>query len=148
MNTEQDIATPPQAVDAERERIARILADKLWCGATFDDGTESEREAFLGAAAAVLDATRPSPALAVVEAWLPISTAPKDGMEVLLWLCGPWSRIEKAHWYKPWGNWICGADPSDPNREDRFGIGCLIPTHWMPLPAPPISCIDHEGSQS
>lgn len=45
---------PGARLGVSREAIARTLADKLWCGATFDDGTNSEREAFLNAADAIL----------------------------------------------------------------------------------------------
>ncbi|HVM91364.1 MAG TPA: DUF551 domain-containing protein [Terriglobales bacterium] len=69
--------------------------------------------------------------------WKPISTAPKDGSEVLLYIGAPWSKIEKARWYAPWSNWQCGVIPSDPVREEYFGIGSSVPTHWMPLPSPP-----------
>jgi Lar family restriction alleviation protein len=94
--------------------------------------------------------TRPSPAPAAVEAWQPISTAPKDGTEVLLWA---------ESWGMTWGvqighfdafKWVVseGAvsendEDFDPEAEidendfdDETNLG---PTHWMPLPAPPIS---------
>jgi len=69
--------------------------------------------------------------------WQPIETAPKDGTEVLLYLGNPWSKTEKARWYAPWSNWQVGAIPSDPVREEYFGIGKSVPTHWMPLPEAP-----------
>jgi hypothetical protein len=70
--------------------------------------------------------------------WQPIETAPKDGREVLLWLGAPWSKPEKARWYEPWSNWMCGAVPFDPAREEYHGIGAALPTHWMPLPSSPL----------
>ena len=69
--------------------------------------------------------------------WQPIEAAPKDGSEILLWLGSPFSRIEKAKYYEPWNNWICGTLPTDPAREEHRGIGSAVPTHWMPLPEPP-----------
>jgi hypothetical protein len=69
--------------------------------------------------------------------WKDIGSAPRDGTEILLWLGEPWSTIEKARWYKPWGNWQCGIIPSDPAREEYHGIGGLVPTLWQPLPEPP-----------
>lgn len=75
--------------------------------------------------------------LAAQPQWLPIEGAPKDGTEVLLFLGKPWSKVEKARWYAPWGNWQAGVIPADPVREECGGIGSAIPTHYMPLPAPP-----------
>lgn len=72
-----------------------------------------------------------------MSSWQPIETAPKDGSEMLIWLGAPWSRVEKACWYEPWSNWQAGAFPIDPARDDFHGIGRSVPTHWMPLPAPP-----------
>lgn len=69
--------------------------------------------------------------------WKPIDTAPKDGSEVLLYLGAPWLKIEKARWYAPWSNWQCGTIPADPAREECYGIGSSVPTHWMPLPEGP-----------
>lgn len=76
-------------------------------------------------------------ALAARDEWMPIETAPKDGREVLLWLGSPWSKVEKARWYAPWKNWQAGVIPADPVREDCYGIGSAVPTHWQPLPTPP-----------
>jgi hypothetical protein len=81
------------------------------------------------------------------DAWQPIETAPKDGTEVLLYLGNPWSKTEKARWYAPWSNWQVGAIPSDPVREEYFGIGKSVPTHWMPLPAPPAALSQKAGEQ-
>lgn len=69
--------------------------------------------------------------------WQHIETAPKDGREVLLWLGQPWSKAEKARWYEPWANWICGTIPHDPAREEYYGIGSSLPSHWMPMPEGP-----------
>jgi len=69
--------------------------------------------------------------------WQPIETAPKDGREVLIFLGFPFNCIKKARWYKPWKNWQAGTYPIDPVRDEMFGIGGGLPTHWMPLPEPP-----------
>ena len=69
--------------------------------------------------------------------WQPIETAPKDGGCVLLWLPEPWAEVEKAGWCGPWETWVRGGPPGDPDGEMPYGIGSLIPTHWMPLPEPP-----------
>lgn len=64
--------------------------------------------------------------------WQPIETAPKDENTYVL-ACRAGSKIpavlgwdgdgEEGHWY-----WFNGVF-----RED------VIPTHWMPLPDPPVS---------
>lgn len=60
--------------------------------------------------------------------WQPIETAPKDGTKILVW---PRSRQMRepaiAYWHQPAnsdypGFWAIGGNP----------------THWMPLPAPPV----------
>jgi hypothetical protein len=71
------------------------------------------------------------------DGWRPIDTAPKDGTEILIWIAEPWSKVEKARWYQPWGNWQSGAIPDDPVREELYGIGSSLPTHWMPVPSRP-----------
>lgn len=74
-----------------------------------------------------------------MENWESMESAPKDGREILIFLGAPWSKIEKARWYSPWNNWQAGVIPEDPIREEHFGIGSSIPTHWMPLPEAPKS---------
>lgn len=69
--------------------------------------------------------------------WQPIETAPRDGTKVLLWIGKPWSKVEIARFYPPWDNWQVGAIPADPAREEIYGIGNALPTHWQPLPEPP-----------
>jgi len=55
--------------------------------------------------------------------WKPISTAPKDGTEIL----GYWAR-SKVYGLTEWrgDGWI-----------DEEGDPVSDPTHWMPLPEPP-----------
>ncbi|TXH44453.1 MAG: DUF551 domain-containing protein [Desulfurellales bacterium] len=54
--------------------------------------------------------------------WKDISTAPKDGTHVLLW-------VEDGGWYV--GGWN-GKSWDDGNYFDS-----LAATHWQPLPPPP-----------
>lgn len=58
--------------------------------------------------------------------WMPIETAPKDGADVL-----GWSRTfrcpQTVSFDRKWGAWS-----SIPGR-----YGCN-PTHWQPLPKPPV----------
>lgn len=71
--------------------------------------------------------------------WQPIGTAPKDGTPVLIWDSG---RLHEARW-----------EPMRWNREDddmtgawairwaeidSYGVTPDEPTHWMPLPDPPL----------
>ena len=69
--------------------------------------------------------------------WQDISTAPRDGTKILLWLKSPYSTVEKAGYYEPWDVWLSGHLPSDPDLHEPYGIGSLVPTHWQPLPEPP-----------
>jgi len=63
--------------------------------------------------------------------WQSIETAPKDGTTVLLYAPG---------WESPRTGWTYGKDDwqecpfhHDPARTD------YRPTHWQPLPAPPVT---------
>ena len=61
--------------------------------------------------------------------WQDISTAPKDGTRLLLWM-REWAAPSTGQYYgesSGWGMFWDGA-------MYRFQ-----PTHWMPLPAPPHS---------
>ncbi len=71
----------------------------------------------------------------LVPIWRDIGSAPKDGRLILLWC--PNSGYEIARWYGPWECWILkGETPSDPENEERYGIGSKVPTHWMNLHTP------------
>lgn len=61
--------------------------------------------------------------------WRPIEEAPKDGTELLLYADG---KIAIAYWNKYMG-WMSPED----NLEAH--IANDAPTHFRPLPAPPIS---------
>ncbi|WP_427916320.1 DUF551 domain-containing protein [Stenotrophomonas maltophilia] len=59
--------------------------------------------------------------------WKPISSAPRDGTEVLLW---DGSGQAVCHWDgKHWALIYTGWHAVDSQFDD--------PTHWMPLPEPP-----------
>lgn len=68
--------------------------------------------------------------------WQPISTAPKDGTVIDLWIKTPDGgyREPDAHW----GNgdlgkgWVTVAGDDQWNLENDGEI-----THWQPLPSPP-----------
>jgi hypothetical protein len=80
------------------------------------------------------------------EAWRPIESAPRDGSAVLI-MCDIWPGTETgraeecnghntyvAEWWgdEEEGAWVCYMDmPNEPT--------CPVdPTHWQPLPAPPV----------
>jgi hypothetical protein len=64
------------------------------------------------------------------EAWLPISSAPKDGTSVLLWTAR--GVIEGYFEYGSWEQQVCSASYDMAHAY----IECK-PTHWMPLPSAP-----------
>jgi hypothetical protein len=71
-------------------------------------------------------ATPPDALQTVVEAWLPIESAPRDGTRFLAWCPYVGRAIMRIHGLhrETWA-----IDPSGK-------LGCQ-PTHWMPLPKPP-----------
>jgi hypothetical protein len=79
-------------------------------------------------------------AFAVQEArdgWEPIETAPKDGTDILVAL-HLWNDPTKPHTFEvvAWDGeeWASDSYPVYP------------PTHWRPLPKPPVSSASNEGA--
>lgn len=65
--------------------------------------------------------------------WQPISTAPKDGTQILAYAKGPY-RDERYYGVAEWAV----PDPRGlGRRDDWFWPYAIRPTHWMPLPEPP-----------
>lgn len=66
--------------------------------------------------------------------WEPIEMAPKDGTEVLVYV--PRRRLGPLY-----------ASASNPTGDQWWGrgFGDLQPTHWCPLPAPPVSRDREKG---
>lgn len=71
--------------------------------------------------------------------WREIATAPKDADLILLYQAGEgvragyWDTItdpDRPHWFSPESQLITG--------------GQVQPTHWMPLPAPPVALVPAE----
>lgn len=59
--------------------------------------------------------------------WQPIETAPKDGRHVLAWrIHSGTSKVTR--WFGPWNAWA-------------FDNACWHPTHWQPLPDPPLAAL-------
>jgi hypothetical protein len=78
--------------------------------------------------------------------WQPIETAPRDGTSVILAVTGGKNGpvVGEARWWEEWeehgGDWYwAGNTPGDyhggPISEINFGT----PSHWMPMPEPPMS---------
>ena len=71
--------------------------------------------------------------------WQDISTAPRDGTEILL--CNE-DGVTTGHWVK-WANlWCSESDnpwerPHDSNYFEEYLEKGLEPTLWQPLPEPP-----------
>lgn len=77
--------------------------------------------------------------------WRDISTAPKDGTRVMLWMVptydgGTISLIDDDP-HPVFGSWVKWADNDKESgfREGWtwYGSARCKPTHWMPLPPPP-----------
>jgi hypothetical protein len=64
--------------------------------------------------------------------WRPIETARKDETEVLLWDGG----VYVGHWLD--GTWVWVMAPRDA-IDRQLHLDWCHPTHWMPLPDPPVS---------
>ena len=68
--------------------------------------------------------------------WQPIETAPTDGARILL--CGKGGKIADGYYGQPDGF----ANP----KQFVWPYIHANPTHWMPLPTPPVAAPD-EGAQ-
>jgi hypothetical protein len=66
--------------------------------------------------------------------WQPIETAPNDGSEILLGHAPTGCRAI-GKWVVESNTWAIGNDDSSP--ETNYLI-IFEPTHWQPLPAPPL----------
>ncbi len=72
--------------------------------------------------------------------WQPIETAPKDGSSILIvYICpldGP--LVKEAQWWKRWYTDETNQGWMLANLDEEYG-DYIEPTHWMPLPEPPVS---------
>jgi len=62
--------------------------------------------------------------------WQPIETAPKDGTEILAWQWGEGTFV--VFWCPRFFTWKWTTHRLD-------GDEYLYPSHWMPLPASPVT---------
>jgi hypothetical protein len=71
--------------------------------------------------------------------WQDISTAPRDGTQIIGY--GP---IRETHYFREDRYW--GKRVTEPRVRQTYmvaglwqtnGFGSMMPTHWMPLPSPP-----------
>ena len=65
-----------------------------------------------------------------------MDTSPKDGTEIMIYVS---DRIEIVRWSSKFLNWILASDPEPEDNDEWWGIGAALPTHWMSLPAAPLS---------
>jgi len=73
--------------------------------------------------------------------WQPIATGPIDGSHVMLYACS-----FRRHWFGTGyyfkgvpgdgEGWIASSFYTLPNNDSS---GSFTPTHWMPLPPPPVA---------
>lgn len=84
--------------------------------------------------------------------WQPIHTAPMDGTVVDLWCRRshmPPEEFERAtdvywdKWHKCWRTKGNEHYVEWRFRDSGYGSHHLIPTHWMPIPEPPVFREDH-----
>jgi len=71
--------------------------------------------------------------------WLPIETAPRDGSVLLLWrglhvVAGWFEKTDHYDWYFLDDTRLNDDETIEPNAYLRD----CPPTHWMPLPSPPM----------
>lgn len=75
-------------------------------------------------------ATPPPAPVLLSDAWQPIETAPKDGTAILV---SEGRFIHCVEWNDEYEWWAV-----DDNKLGPFRLRGTAPTHWMPLPPPPI----------
>ena len=72
----------------------------------------------------------------MINQWQTMDTAPKDGKEIMIYAN---DRISIVRWSSRFLNWVLASDPEPSDNDEWWGIGSSVPTHWMSLPAAPLS---------
>lgn len=75
--------------------------------------------------------------------WLPIETAPKDDTPVLVWADaegwrGQFARVCASYHRGMWRVYGPILGEPDGDGRSRQWLGEVSPTHWQPLPNPPV----------
>lgn len=71
--------------------------------------------------------------------WEPIASAPKDGTIILVYVPADGddrAEIASVHWAPHADKWLCA--------NSGWTLESPQPTHWMPLPAPPVAGLGEE----
>lgn len=141
MATTPDIPTVGEALDRLRIMAQQRKSSEMDKQEREDDDFQRAYDWFCDEARAILAALSDRHA---GEGWQPIETAPRDGARVDLWIVRLSSsgrhhdehRVPNCYWDARKDRWRTSwlrADGHPPIPAN------YVPTHWMPLPAPPSS---------
>lgn len=125
------------------EIIARGIWSQIWTfPESWEGGSEGDQRVAIAIAEAAVTSLTQS-GLAIVPGWQPIETAPKDGTEIVVY--HPEAGVCAAFCPSAGFSWHCmdGANTTI-GAKSKVSIPTMTsfvrpPTHWMPLPAPPLT---------
>jgi len=129
------------ATQADYWKARAELAEKTVEETARELGCENDNEEILLAIAAL----KPT--------WQPIETAPRDGSRMLLFFPPPNEYFKTTVEVGRWNDDQYAKRPRPyftGDMERTFGVSRYRdyqPTHWMPLPAPPVLCAPSEGAK-
>ena len=110
----------------EADRALRRLSDVL--------AHKSHYQPVDKARSALLDAHFEIRRLRALTEWQDISTAPRDGTWVLLWLGHGYTGPRFAYWFAPWDAWL--EERPEDLGDEQYGIGSAVPVYWRPITPP------------
>lgn len=116
---------PPahQSENTKRREQALLIQGRIWQIDAELEGGAPTREELKRELQALDDAMNAAEGAPPAPRWQPIATAPRDGTRIIVaWANG---AVESAQFWTRDGKW---------NGHSRTN-----PTHWMPLPAPPVA---------